>query len=99
MNDEFESFYGVPAPDQIPAPLSNAELIRLEAERFKKLVDHWCPENLLHEGFPNTLMRAFLSATACAADQKRKLDGLDTIRPLESYPDPMFGFKNTQSGF
>lgn len=34
-------------------------------------------------------MRAFMHATACAADQKRKLDGKEPIRPLDSYPDPM----------
>jgi len=76
----------------------DADYIRLEAARFQNLVDHWCPENLHHEGMPNTLMRAFMSATACCADQKRQLDGVDPIRPLDSYPDPMYGFSNTPSG-
>ena len=70
-----------------------------EAERLRRLIQHWCPENLYHEGYPNTLMRAFMAATACAADQKRKLDGKDTIRPLDSYPDPMMGFHNTPTGW
>lgn len=30
---------------------------------------------------------------ACVADQKRVIDGLKPIRPLESYPDPMAYFK------
>lgn len=67
--------------------------IKQEAERLQKLIDHWCPENLRYEGMPNTLMRAFMGATACCADQKRKLDGLRPIRPLDSYPDPMVGFE------
>lgn len=76
----------------------DADFIRLEAARFKNLLDHWCPKNLQHEGMPNTLMRAFMAATACCADQKRQLDGIDPIRPLDSYPDPMYGFSNTPSG-
>jgi len=72
--------------------------VKQEAERRQALITHWCPENLHFEGFPNTLMRAFMSATACCADQKRKLDGHEPIRPLASYPDPMFGFQNTPTG-
>jgi hypothetical protein len=69
------------------------------AERLRKLIEHWCPENLLFEGMPNILARAFMQATACCADQKRVLDGSQPIRPLDSYPDPMKGFKNTPTGF
>jgi hypothetical protein len=53
----------------------------------------------MHEGFPLTLIRAFLHATACCADQKRALDGQAPVRPLDNYPDPMVGFQNTPTGF
>lgn len=82
-----------------PQNLTREDLIKLEAERFQKLIEHWCPENLHYEGYPNTLVRAFMHITACCADQKRKLDGLDPIRELDSYPDPLVGFANTPTGF
>ena len=70
-----------------------------ETQRFQRLIKHWCPANLQHEGFPNTLMRAFMAATACCADMQRKLEGQDPIRPLNSYPNPMQGFYNVPTGF
>ena len=79
--------------------MTNEELAAAQCERMTRLIRHWCPENLLYEGFPNTLMRAFMAATACAADQKRVLDGKQPIRPLDSHPDPMAGFHNTPTGF
>ena len=39
------------------------------------------------------LIRAIMNLGACVADQKRVIDGLKPIRPLESYPDPMAYFK------
>jgi hypothetical protein len=72
--------------------------VERETRWVKKLINHWCPKDFQHEGFPGTLMRAFMHATACCADQRRRLDGVEPIRPLSSYPDPMVGFKNTQTG-
>jgi len=82
--------------------MTDAERIRLDAERLRLLIEHWCPPNLLFEGMPNTLLRAFLTATACCADQHRKLNGQQPIRPLDGYPDPMGGFRfddNHPTGF
>jgi hypothetical protein len=78
---------------------TDPEQVVREGKRLEKLVAHWCPETLMHEGFPNTLLRAFMAATACCADQHRKLNGQRPIRPLDSYPNPMFGFENTPTGF
>lgn len=79
--------------------LERAEQVNNETVRLKKLIDHWCPANLLHEGLPNTLVRAFMAATACCADQHRVLNGQQPIRPLDSFPNPMVGFQNTPTGF
>lgn len=78
--------------------MTTEEQIITGAARMKLLIENWCPENLLHEGVPNTLMRAFLGATACCADQHRALQGIEPIRPLDSYPDPMVGFHDTPTG-
>lgn len=41
------------------------------------------------EEFEVKLMRAVMQLSACAADQKRALNGDAPIRPLDSYPDPL----------
>lgn len=82
----------------IAAIKSHSRYIMNEADRLRVLIKHWCPENLQYEGFPNTLVRAFLAATATCADYRRVLNGQDTIRSLESHPDPMVGFHNTPNG-
>ena len=65
-------------------------VMNTEQEHIQALVKHWCPEfSQETETFPVQVMRAFLAATACAADQRRKLDGKEPIRPLDSYPNPM----------
>ena len=66
-----------------------------EQQRIIDLVNHWCPEFSRQqlEPFEVQVMRAFMQATACAADQCRKLDGKEPIRPLDSYPDPMTHFE------
>jgi hypothetical protein len=64
-----------------------------DTEHINRVVNHWCPETCHHEQFELRLMRAFMHVTACAADQKRKLDGKDPIRPLDSYPNPLTPFE------
>ena len=61
-----------------------------DMEHIRARVNHWCPEfSQQTEIFQVQVLRAFLAATACAADQCRKLEGKNPIRPLDSYPDPM----------
>lgn len=64
-----------------------------EQERFERLVNHWAPAfSKTNESWAAQVSRAFLMATACAADQKLVLDGKEPIRPLDSYPNPRAGF-------
>jgi hypothetical protein len=70
----------------------------METVRFMRLIGHWCPAEYKGESCEHQLIRAFLNATACCADQKRLLDHKDPIRPLDSYPDPMFEFENNSTG-
>lgn len=64
-----------------------------EQQRIVDLVDHWCPKQFGHEDFNVRVIRAFLCATSCAADQKRTIDGAGPVMPPSFYPDPKFGFQ------
>ncbi|WP_050028959.1 hypothetical protein [Verrucomicrobium sp. BvORR034] len=59
------------------------------SSEFKARVAAWCPAQFRNEPFELQLTRAFLAASACAADQHRALLGARPIRPLKSYPDPV----------
>jgi hypothetical protein len=62
--------------------------------KLRNQIDLW---GTLPNGEPESndikLIRAIMNLSACVADQKRVIDGLKPIRPLESYPDPMAYFK------
>jgi hypothetical protein len=59
------------------------------SSEIKASVAAWCPSQFHHEAFEIQLVRAFLAASACAADQHRALMGARPIRPLNTYPNPV----------
>ncbi len=65
-----------------------------DQERLQGQIDRWGSlPNGQKESREIMFMRAFMQLSACAADQKRVLDGGQPIRPLHSYPNPLDYFK------
>jgi hypothetical protein len=85
--------------ERLKNALDHSAQVRELAGRLMMLTEHWCPEAFNDESFDNRMVRAFLVAAACCADQKRVLDGKQPLRPLDSYPDPMRGFDNSPTEF
>jgi hypothetical protein len=69
-----------------------------DAQHLKTIVDNWCPKGAPFdaEPFEIRLMRAFMQATAYAADAHRQINGGQPIRPLKSYPNPTVGFPDEE---